>query len=346
MCRSHSVSNQGGVCQSSEITISSNEATAPSIFERITDIYLTAVQDFSQFLFRNGWKTCALAIPSLFGELGESILSAVRRIFGWETTLTKCYGFYNAADPASLDCLLSTLKDDPGEKERIPVLLFHGLFSTPDIWMPWAMELEKAEKSKKIGPLITLQLPNDLQERMKVVYKAIDDVAEIYRQAGREQPFQVDLVGHSLGGYAGHLAAFLPDQITLKDEKGVRRRWHNVGPSSRNETVRKVVSVAGPTWLCCTGQHDETTVLPPEREDIYPKNVFTTKKIEGSFTPDQIATIRSTHQGIYDIVGSYDAISSTVSPLPEEQVYQFKLGHVGLATDPRVCQIAISILAA
>lgn len=314
-----------------------------SLFERISDAYHTAVQDFSQYLFRKGWIISSMIVPSLLGEPLESIQSAVRRIFGWKTTFEK-HGFYDAADAGSLAKLRHTLNGDDPSKNQVPVLLFHGVFSTPDIWMPWADELQKAQKDKKIGHVITLQLPNNLEERMKVVYKAIEDIAEIYRTTNNQQQAQVDIIGHSLGGYAGHLAAFNLDQIEIKDDAKVERRCHSIDPAHRNPTVRKVVSVAAPTWLCCNGQRDETTPCEPNQQDIYPWKVFTEKNIERSFTPGQVETIQNCHQNIYDIVATQDAISAIISPLPKEQVFHVKHGHVGAATCTEVCKLAVSIL--
>ncbi len=315
----------------------------PSLLERISDAYLGTVQDFSQYLFRKGWIVASLIVPSLFGEPCASIQSAVRRIFGWKTSW-ESHGFYNAADSNSLAKLRDTLKGQDPANNQTPLLLLHGVFSTPDIWLPWADTLQQAEKDKKIGQVITLQLPNNIEERMQVVYKAIDAIAEIYREVNKLPAAQVDIIGHSLGGYAGHLAAFNPDQIEIKEQTKVERRWHCIDPAQRNPKVRKVISVAAPTWLCCQGQRDETTLCEPGHAEIYPWKVFSEKNIAQSFTPAQIATIQQHHHNIYDIIATQDAISATVSPLPKEQVFHVKHGHLGATTCPKVCQLAISIL--
>jgi len=315
-----------------------------SLGMRITDAYQTAIQDFSQSLFRKGWVIPSLIIPAVFGEFGETFRSSVRRIAGWKNQW-KDHGFFNAGDPESLNQLRTQLKNNDPVKNKTPVLLFHGLFSSPDMWLPWAKELQQAERQQKIGHVITLQLPNDIVERMIIVYKAIENVVSIYKEANPKNEIQVDLIGHSLGGYAAHLAAFRAEHISLIDENNVERRWHSRHSTHRNDHVRKVISVGAATWLCCYGQHDETTVCEPGKEDIYPWKVFTEKSVDQSFTKDQIKVIRNHHADIYDFVGEHDGISSTVSPLPDNQVYTFRHGHLGLTTCPEVCKVAISILA-
>lgn len=326
-----------------QIKQNTQASSSHSFVERISDVYQLAIQDFSQFLFRKGWVISSLMIPSIFGEPLETLKSAIRRIIGWKSTWDK-NGFFDAADSKSLNKLIKTLEQDESLRNQTPVLLFHGVFSTPDIWLPWADQLKKAKEKKKIGHIITLQLPNNLKERMKVVYKAIDNITQIYQKANGQKEVQVDLIGHSLGGYAGHLAAFLPEEIEIEDEKKIERRWHSTESMHRNPKVRKVISIAAPTWLCCKGMHDETTICKPEKQDIYPWKAFTEKNIEKAFTNPQINTIQKHHDNIYDIVATQDAISSTISPLPKNQVFHFKLGHLGVATNQKVCKKAISIL--
>ena len=297
--------------------------------DRITHAYQVALQDFSQSLFRKGWIVPSLVIPTIFGEFGETVRTCARRISGWKSTWEK-YGFFNGSDPASLDQLRQRLQEGDSSIYQNPVLLFHGIYSSPDIWLPWADELYQAKQQRKIGHVITLQLPNDMEERMKVVYRAIEDVVRVYREVNPVLDVQVDLIGHSLGGYAAHLAKYQEDKIVIRDEANVERRWHSHDPAHSNHHVRKVITVGAATWLCCHGQHDETTICDPAKEDIYPWKVFSDKTIEKSFTTEQLKVIRSIHHNIYDFVGVYDGISSVISPLPERQVFTFKHGHLGL----------------
>lgn len=319
------------------------ELNPPQIGMRITDAYQEAIQDFSQTLFRKGWVIPSLIIPSIFGEIGETFRATVRRFIGWKEPW-KTYGFFNAGDPVSLDQLCTSLKGNDPLKDKNPVLLFHGLFSSPDMWLPWADELKKASLQQKIGHVITLQLPNDMQQRMEMVFAAIDNVVRIYQEANLHKKVQVDLIGHSLGGYAAHLAAYRPEHVVIKDETQTERRWHSHHPDYRNDNVRKVISLGAATWLCCHGQHDETTICEPGKEDIYPWKVFSNKTVEHSYTKKQLEVIRSHHEGIYDFIGVHDGISPIISPLPKQQVLTFRHGHLGLATCPEVCKAAIAVL--
>jgi pimeloyl-ACP methyl ester carboxylesterase len=303
---------------------------------KLLDVYHRSIQDFSQLLFMKGWTKSSLLFPALFGEPYESLSAGLRDLFGWQSSLAK-HGFFDAGDPKSLNGLKVTLqsqKDSP----LTPVLLFHGLFSTPAIFIPWASELEKAVKDKKIGYVITTQLPNNLDERMRTVRSITQKVNDIYKSVNGPQ--RVNIIGHSLGGYAGHLLADVKNEI--KDPLGVVRRWHGSEP---NDQVEKVISIAAPTWLCCQGQHDETTHVEPHKEDIYPWKVYTTKNVKKSYTSDQINTIQKVHKNIFDIIATQDAISPIVSPLPEKQIYYVKHRHLGAITSQKVCQLAISILA-
>lgn len=314
-----------------------------SLWARMTDLYQTAIQDFSQMLFRKGWTISSMIIPSLFGEFDEVVRSSARKIFGWKDSWEK-HGFYDAGNPDSLNLLRVRLNGNDPAKDKTPVLLFHGLMSSPDTWLPWAGELQKAEKENKIGHVITLQLPSNLKKRMEIVYKIIDEVAGIYKEANGGKNVPVDLIGHSQGGYAAHLATVRPEYITLKDENGVERRWHSMDPAHRNENVRKVISLGASTWLCCQGQHDETTHCEPHKEDIYPWKVFSEKSVEKSFSPAQLDAIRASHENIYDFIGTHDGISAIVSPLPENQVFMFRHAHKGIVSCPEVCKIAVRVL--
>ncbi|WP_068466891.1 esterase/lipase family protein [Candidatus Protochlamydia phocaeensis] len=307
---------------------------APSLIDRIYSLFDTcagyykqAVQHASQYLFRKGWVISHYMVASLFGEPGASISSAVRRLFGWKSSWEE-KGFYDAGDAKSLDKLSAALENDAQENDAgycppVPVLLFHGVHSSPDIWAPWLSELQEAEKRKDIGHVITLQLPNEMQARMEVVRRVLADIANRYQAAFPSMQPQVDLIGHSKGGYAAHLAAFASDEIYVN---GIERRWHRI--DEHNPLVRKVISIAAPTWLCCEGQ------VETENRDIYPLR---------GFTPDQLETIHHCHDNIVDFVAIEDAISVTDSPLPPAQVYRIKHGHLGIIC-PVVCQLALSIL--
>lgn len=321
-----------------------NSNRNPTLLDRTSDTYQEIIQEFSQWLFRSGWTVSSLLVPSLFGEPIESAKSAFRRIFGWQSPWEKL-GFFDVGNPNGLKRLKKTLKKSDSWNEGIPVLLFHGVFSTPDVWLPWGPTLQKAQVKNKIGHVIAIQLPNNLEERMRVVYDTINKIAKLYQKKGIEQ---VDIIGHSKGGYAGHLAAFLPDSIQIKDASDVERRWHSIDPQDRNPLVRKVISIAAPTWLCCQGQTDETTVRKSKNKDIYPEKIFTEKDIEAAYTTDQLKTLQDSqlHKDIYDIVATQDAISATLSPLPLDRVFYAKHRHLGITTCPKICKLAISILAA
>lgn len=312
-----------------------------SFLENLLNVYNQALQDFRLYLYKKGWILSSNVIPSLFGEPLETFRCLFRRFKGWQPLWEK-HGFYNAADPHSLKKLQESLRNNDPHIHETPVLLFHGLYSSPDIWIPWAAELNEAKKNKKIGHVITLQLPNDFTERMKVVYQAIDDITTIYSDHKKE--VQVDIIGHSSGGYAGHLAAFHSDHIEITDDNNVERRWHSHNPAHRNKKVRKVISVAAPTWLCCRGQHDETTPCNSSPEFIYPWKVFSERDVEKAYTETQIKTIQNHHDNIYDIVATQDALSSNISPLHKSQVFNFKLGHLGVVACKHVCKKVISIL--
>lgn len=306
-----------------------DEIKSLSFIERISDLFQRILQDFSFYLSKKGWKISSLILPAVLGEPIETMRSAARRIFGWKSSWER-HGFYDAGNPKSLEKLVDKLKEE-GANKLSPVLLFHGIFSTPDIWMPWSDALQKSRDQGKIGHVVSLQLPDDLEKRMGVVDETINRLVKIYQHQSK-----INLVGHSLGGSAAHLAAF--EASVIQDENGMEKRWHY---HERNQHVGKVISIAAPTWLCCNGQKDETTV---GNQAIYPEKAFSGKKVEGSYSGAQIKAIRESHKDIYDIVGTQDGITATVSPLPPSQVCVFKLGHLGVATSKKVCEVAIGIL--
>lgn len=322
-----------------QCTPSSRSHSQNSFPTRIRDAYIRAIQSFSQALFQKGWIISHYLVGSLCAEPVAALASGFRRTFGWKASWTK-HGFYDAADPLDLKRLEVTLKAEvlagkqlhgANYRPPLPLLLFHGVHSSPDMWLPWTPELKKAKEEKKIGHLISLQLPDEMKARQAIVRKAIADISQIYQRVldlpGNVHP-QVNLMGHSKGGYAAHLAAYNTE--TVYDDAGVERRWHCI--DQRNPLVRKVISVAAPTWLCCMHQKDE---MHPHNHDIYPLS---------GFTPQQLETIRTHHADIYDIIAEEDTISPTSSPLPTAQVKMVKHGHIGVANCPQVCRLAISIL--
>lgn len=313
-----------------------------SLFSRIRDGYIETIQNISQSLFKNNWVISHLLVGSLLGEPCAAHLSGIRRLFGWKASWEK-HGFFDASDPSSLKKLETTLKAELVAAQKIhgpsysykpvpPVLLLHSLQATPAIWMPWNSELQKARDLKQIGHLITLQLPNEMQARQNLVRQTIEKISQVYRRALKlsdESPApQLDLIGHSRGGYSAHLAAFKTEVVY--DQSKIQRRWHCI--DERNPLVRKVVSLAAPTWLCCMNQTDEKH---PTNNDIYPLSGFSQKQIE---------TIHAHHRDIYDIIASEDTISVTSSPLPENQVKIVKHGHLGLTNCLDVCRLALSLL--
>lgn len=301
-----------------------------SVLSRLRACYIRNIQAFSQYLFKKGWVIPHYLVGSLFAEPGTvaaASTSGLCRRVGLLPTWQK-HGFFDAGNPESIKALIQTVKaqiaEKPGVKLPPPVLLFHGVMSTPEVWLPWASTLTEAKNKGQIGQVITLQLTNEMSARMKEVRNAIAAVVEAYKLAGHED-VNVDLIGHSKGGYAAHLAAFKKE--TIYDDAKIERRWHN---HERNPLVRKVISIGASTWLCCMGQKDD------KGHDIYP---------EGKFTEAQRETIQRNHEDIVDIVPTEDAICVTESPLPFAQVYKVRHGHLGVLSCPDVCRLAVSILA-
>lgn len=344
------------ICCSSQhdCVIRPNQEQAPrSLCQRISDAYQRAIQDFSQFLFRKGWVNTSLVIGGLFGEPCESIKSTFRRFFlGWKSNW-KQNGFHDAGDLKDFKALkYSPLIELPG------VLLLHGKFCNPSMYRSFVPQLQQAQKEGKIGHVFTMQLPNSVREAEPILRKAIDGISAIYQAVRKDREAErkgheaeektgayLDLVGFSLGGYLAHLAAYLHTQVfQVIKGKNIERRWHRIGPGERNPLVRKVISIAAPTWSCCQGQTDQTTKPPPRTVDIYPQGVFTHKTIE-AYTPGQLEEIRKNHEGIFDIVATDDAISATISPLPPDQIRYVKHGHLASATCSKVCELVINILA-
>lgn len=275
---------------------------------------------------------------TLLAEPHETFRAAISSVFGWKKRLQK-RGFYDANDAQSIKQLKKYLEMNPNAK--MPILALHGLSSDPSIFKPWSRTLHQAQIEGKIGKIVTLKLPNDLDKRMAMVYKTVHRLSKIYRK--RTGKSQVDIFGHSLGGYAGHLAAFKPNSIQIKDANGVERRWHLVGQEQRNSEVRQVISIVAPAWLCCSGQKDETSPKQ-KREDIYPLKIFTEKNVKTAYTKAQLKAIKKHHENIYDFVAEFDAISPNASPFPKKQITTFNKGHMGVMTDKKVCEKLISVL--
>lgn len=308
-------------------------------FERAHDSYQNSIKSLSQRLFQKGYFIPHYIVGSVFSEPLTTLIASINQLRGWRSTWQK-HGFYEASDPESLKKLEADLRimaaTKPGMKPAIPALFFHSLHATNSIWRAWSNELAQAQRSGDIGCVISLQLPNDMTKRVELANKAIDAITDIYKRVFKLRRQRIDLVGHSKGGYTAHLVAFSkqhiydPEPIGKKSSQktNVERRWHNI--DARNPKVRKVVSVAAPTWLCCDGQRDG------EHWDIYPK--------DGRFTEEQKRIIEKSHSEIYDIVATQDAISSTSSPLPSKQVFEFKLKHLGSVNDLEVCRKVVSIL--
>ncbi len=317
-------------------------SSAPNhLAERIKRAYLIVIQDFSYYLFKKGWKITSMIFPTIFGEPVVNFRCSIRRIVGWKAQWDKL-NFYNALEPKSLDKLRTRLKTDDPVNNKPPLILFCGLFSTPDMWLPWSKQLHQAQKKGLIGHVITLQLSNHLPARMTEVYHVVEAITTIFKEQGKTE--KTDLMGHSLGGYAAHLALTKKEYIHIHDEKHIERRWHSIAPEHRNPLVRKVISVAAPTWLCCANQKDETTQCKEHKQDIYPWKIFKNKTVAASYTENQVNDIQANHEGIYDFVASLDAISPNASPLPVKQVRIFNETHCSILSNQKVCAAAIEIL--
>ena len=313
---------------SCECYVDRERVEKPFLLDNISSLANKAIQDLSQWLYHKGWVIGSYLTASLIGEPLETIKASLRIAVSWQSALGK-QGIIDAANQKELNSFKVNGK--------VPVILLHGVYATPHTFIPWAPYLKAAVDSKEIGPVLTLQLDNDLEKRMKQLYKVIEKVCRIQQDKGIPNP-QVDLIGHSLGGYAAHLAMCNEDQITIRDEKGIERRWHSIKKEDRNPQVRKVISVAAATWNCVSGQTNG------KNDDIYPPEVFTRKDIESAYPADQLKAIRESHEDCYDFVGTFDALSATVSPLHKKYVYSFTHKHLGILTCPKVCRKAIDIL--
>jgi hypothetical protein len=319
--------------------------TSTTLLGRVSDVYQRMIQDLSQWLYRQGktLKICSFITASLCGEPLASIQSGIHaHLYNWKEDFAK-KGIYDAADEVSMELLKTELKTHTTPQALNPLLLLHGTLSKPSIFYSWSNPLQQAHQDQNIGPVITLQLPDDLEKRMSVVYRTINQIHEIYQTSTCHKQFKIDILGHSLGGYAGHLAQIKPDHIHIHDEEGIERRWHSIHPFDRNDKVGKVVSVAAPTWLCCHNQKDETT-KNSLYQDIYPLKVYTEKNVESAYTPDQLAQTQKNHPHLLDIIPIHDAISPCVSPLNDSQTIYVEGKHVGVMHDPKVCQIALDFL--
>jgi pimeloyl-ACP methyl ester carboxylesterase len=222
----------------------------PSVLTRISNAYKHFIQNCCYSLFRKGKIAGAFIVASIFGEPCQVISNIFRSIFGWKNSW-KRKGFYDASSVESLYNLKQNLSTS---KPNLlpPVLLLHGYASSPTLWLRWSEELKKARDAGKVGHVFTLQLPNMLDERMEVVRKSFQNISEAYKSVGVEP--QINLIGHSLGGYTAHLAAYNPEGIKLKDKADVERRWHSIDPMHLNSQIGKIISIGAPTWLCCEGQ--------------------------------------------------------------------------------------------
>lgn len=287
--------------------------------------YTKKVQLTSQSLFTSGWTKTSFLAASALGEPMASIFTGVHG-FGWKKEWKK-RGFFDAGNKEGKRELKAVLKDkaDNDKPYLMPVILFNGFGSNPGAWLSWAEELQKARDNGMIGEVITIdKLPNDLEGRQPIVRKTIDKVCKFYRKAFNLTEAKVILIGHSLGGYSAHMAAF--EKEYLHDEEGVERRRHSL---ERNPNVATVISLGAPGWFCCPEQKDE---FSPENKDIYPLN-----GLEG-FTEDQLKVIRENHEGIYDIIPVEDAIAPVISPLPPENIRYVKHKHVGSIRCAEVCR--------
>ncbi len=279
--------------------------------------YTQAVQTISQYLHKKGWKITHLIFASIFGEPRLTLFNAIAQGSDWKTAWKKT-GFHDVGNAEGFKHLEAALKTS---SYAPPVILLHPVYSSPAIWTPWMPVLAQAQKDKKIGHVITLQLSNDITQEDKLVRETITKVAELYAKAFPQQQTLMNLVGASRGGYVAHLASFESDHI--HDDQNIERRWHS---EERNPLVGTVVTLSSPTWLCMEGFKDPY--------DIYP---------EKEFSKEQIQHIHKSHPHIYDIIATEDAISPTYSPLPKTQVYEVQHGHQGIIC-PEVCNLAIALL--
>jgi pimeloyl-ACP methyl ester carboxylesterase len=278
-----------------------------------------------QFFADREWSLAHYAAAALLVEPRASLSSALRRLRGWRKEWAEA-GFFDAGKPSELLKLQAVLEKEvkEGHTPATPVLLLHGVYSTPDIWLPWSSLLKRARDRGEIGHIIGLQLPSSLEERMQLLRVIMPQIRSIYQTVG-ENSVQIDLVGHSLGGYAAHLAAFETDTI---HHRGIERRWHDY--SNRNPAVRRAVTIAAPTWLCCVQMGEE-------HQTRYPHG--------NNFTSEHIELLQATHEGIFDICARRDLISPPASPLPPHQVFAVNHGHLGLMECPLVGARVIGILA-
>jgi len=310
----------------------------PSLCKRIADIYQSIIKSLSQWLFENGlayqfegfagkfFLYSHFTVGSFFSEPLTTLFSTITRITCSWNTVWEEHGFYDAGDSNSLERLETQLESETNSVSiRPPLLLLHAVHDTPHAWLAWAPELEEAERKNEIGHVITLELPNEMEDQLRTANNAIEEITSIYRRVLKHPLPQVDLIGHSRGGYTGHLLAY--NEITVTDNS-IMRRWHKI--DTQNPLVRKVVTLGSPTWLCCHGQKNEEGI------GLYPE--------KGQFTEQQLGTIHGSHPNVFDIIGTQDAIAFERSGLPANQVFQVEHKHKGLLACPDVCKLAISIL--
>lgn len=253
------------------------------------------------FLSQKGWSVAHYLVAALFGEPKSSMGCAIRKVMGWKRRWER-YGFIDASDPTSWDHLRNRLQAKDADA-AVPVLLLHGVYSSPDIWLPWATHLKQAQDQGKIGHVVTLQLPNEMGARMRLIRETINKLTELHEQTTGIAGAKVDLIGHSRGGYAAHLAAFASETLHIN---GMECRSHT--HAERNHRVRRVISMAAPTWCYC------------QTQDL------------------------SHHHDIYDICATRDLISPTTSPLPRDQVFEVDHGHLSLTTCADVWNLVLNIL--
>jgi pimeloyl-ACP methyl ester carboxylesterase len=311
----------------------------PSLLTRIANAVNDIIRELSRWLYNKSveygegfvgtfFLYTHFTVGSLFSEPLATLSCSVNRlVYSWQTEWEK-HGFYDAGSTESMQKLEEKLNAeasaDPAAVVKPPLILLHAFLDTPHNWLYWAPELEKAEAEKKIGHAITLQLPDAMEEQLPLVRKTIETITALYAKVFKKEDQQVDLWGHSRGGYTAHLAAFA--NVTLKDKEDVERRWHT---EERNPLVRKVVTLAAPGWLCCDGQKEG------DHNDRYPRQ---------DYTAEQLKTIAECHANVYDIIGTQDAISFEKSGLPAAQVFAVDHKHLGIVHCPDVCQLALSLL--
>ncbi len=237
------------------------ETPIPSLWQKISSAYKSAVKQLIEFLRSHKYITTAGVMGTLLFEPLINLQAAYLFPYGWKEKFQ-----YYGLNPEKLT---------PSQAQKRPLLCIHGDNHNQSAWLT----LAKASEQSHAGPIFTINL--DLkrsswtEDARSLLNAKIEEIKRQYREQGIDD-VQIDIAGHSTGASLAFYTALEPSSWKVSPEG---RAEVNPDKIAWRKDIGNIIRIGTPTTA------KENELLDPEMRN----RIF---EIDG--TDDLLVDARST----------------------------------------------------